>query len=331
MNRIVIIVVAVLLVLVFAGATVTHSVNFNEAAVVTTFGQADEESVLNGSIDGEAGLHFKAPWPFQKVEQTYDTRTQVLDLRPEEIQLADGTSVIVHMTIAWRVTDPLAFFKTLRTVERARGQLESRIAGAREQITAYRFDQLTNRDPAELRLEEAQVAVLQTVQNELTDQGYGLALQDVAITRMVLAEEVTEKVFEQMTANRNAKAQRARSEGVSVAADITSRAQADRDMLLSFAGRQAANIRAQGQLAAARFYEQYQEEPKFAEMLAAYNALPEILMNNTTFIVNSNKFPFNFLFDKPATQGQNEPDSLAGQPAGRAALRAAEDAAAVTD
>src|SRR5258706_3503431 len=91
---------------------VAFQVRFNEAAVVTTFGRADEHSVLNApDANGSGiGLNFKWPWPVQDVRR-YDTRVQILEDQPEQQQTKDAFSVIVNSYLSWRVSKPLAFFR----------------------------------------------------------------------------------------------------------------------------------------------------------------------------------------------------------------------------
>ena len=67
-------------------STVAYRVRYYEAAVVTTFGRADEGSVKNADGTG-AGLHWKWPIPIQDVK-TYDVRLRVLEERGEEQRYA---------------------------------------------------------------------------------------------------------------------------------------------------------------------------------------------------------------------------------------------------
>ena len=68
-----------LIVLVFAAFLTTFTVRFNERAVTTTFGRADESSVI-----ASPGLHFKIP--FVQRETKYDARTRIIQTDQETQQ-----------------------------------------------------------------------------------------------------------------------------------------------------------------------------------------------------------------------------------------------------
>src|ERR1043165_1762196 len=85
--------------------TVTYTVRFTEAAVVTTFGKADQSDV-----HAKPGLGVKWPYPIQSVT-TYDTRVRVVTSKFEQMATADARQVVVETFCTWRVKDPLVFFQ----------------------------------------------------------------------------------------------------------------------------------------------------------------------------------------------------------------------------
>lgn len=100
---------AVALVVVF---TSWYTVDESEQAVVITFGNADETIT-------DSGLHFKMPWPIQKVEvlskETYSLQFGYEQNEDGEIEAYDDETkmitgdeniVLTDLVVQWKITDP---------------------------------------------------------------------------------------------------------------------------------------------------------------------------------------------------------------------------------
>ena len=94
-----------LIVLALGAFSFTYTVQYNERAVVTNFGSADE-----ADLKTDAGLKFKWPYPFQSVT-SYDTRPQIVDALGTQQQTADDKQVIIEAYAVWRVSNPLVFYR----------------------------------------------------------------------------------------------------------------------------------------------------------------------------------------------------------------------------
>src|SRR5687768_6368194 len=112
-------VIGILVVLVLLAYMFMFQVRYDEVAVRTTFDRAEQDDVLNEGDTEEAGLKFRLPPPIQRVH-TYPKRLQILDDPIEERLTKDNYSVLVRTYLAWKIDDPLAFFRTLKTVDNAR-------------------------------------------------------------------------------------------------------------------------------------------------------------------------------------------------------------------
>ena len=200
----------------------TYQVSFHEAAVLTTFGKAGENAVKNEDGQG-AGLYWKLPWPIQEV-RFFDTRVQVLETPLEQLQTKDQQIVVLNDYVAWRIARPLEFLLALKNVPAAEEQLRNRLRNARAIINQYTFDDLTNRDPAKLKLAKAEQAIRKTMQEEAGEKRYGVEIVAVGIKRVILPVDVSEKVFDQMRSTRRMLAQHAQSEGDVAANDIRQKA-----------------------------------------------------------------------------------------------------------
>lgn len=285
---------------------VTFQVNFNEAAVVETLGRADESSVYRGD-SAEPGLlgnlRLRWPVPIQRVH-TYDLRLQLVEAPEEQMNLEGGQTAVLQSYVAWRISDPLAFYRSLRTTEQAEKQLRERLRAAASVVTHYSFDQLTNIDPAKLKLAAAE----QDMKDRLTDdlqrlaksgQPYGVEVESVGIKRIILPDAVAQKVFDQMREYRKNLAQAARSEGAAAADTIVAQASSVRKSIMSFADSRAQAIRAQGDAAATQYYDAFHKDEDFAVFLRKLDTYKQVLKNNTTFMFDTRKGLFHEFYQAP--------------------------------
>lgn len=104
MKRLVIIVLAGVLLVVLLAFSMTYQVRFTEAAVLTTFGKASDDS-----LKLDPGLKFKWPSPIQSVTK-YDTRLRVVQTRQTQAA-SDNRQIIVEAACFWRAKKPLRFFE----------------------------------------------------------------------------------------------------------------------------------------------------------------------------------------------------------------------------
>jgi membrane protease subunit HflC len=299
------ILVSLVIVLILLVAMVTYQVPFNEAAVVTTFGRASQGSVQVGSTGGGVlgNLHLRWPWPIQKVRR-YDLRVHILEDQLEEQQTQDRQGVVMSTYVAWSIADPLAFHRALVTEEEAEVQLRSLLRDARSVVGSYTFADLTASDPERLRLGDVENAMLNRLTGTLDRfareaQPWGLRVERVGIRTLILPEAVTEKVFERMRATRERLAQRARSEGDAMAADIRARARSTRKTILAFAEARAQDIRAEGDAAAAEYYHLFAQDPDLAIFLRKLETYEEVLSHNSTFFFDSSQGVFPEFLEGP--------------------------------
>ena len=301
MKRVLNVAVALVILLVLLGYMITYTVRFNETAIVTTFGSVSENSIINAPVEGEAigggeaGLHFKWPWPIQQVARKYDTRTQVLESSLDQQLTADRQSVNVSLYITWRVTDPLKFYQKLGTITAAQQQLRVQLRGTMSVIGDYQFDELVNADESQLRLEELEQEMVSQIRDTLNEADYGIAVEELGIQRIVLPATVTSSVFERMQAERARIAAAARSRGEAESNSLINRAQSDAATITSFAQARASQIEGEGLQRAQEIFARFAEDEEFAIFLAQLEALREVLAEKTRFILDTSRPPFSLL------------------------------------
>ncbi len=256
-------------------------VRYDEVAVRTTFGGTNDNSVIN-----EAGLYFRLPPPIQQVHN-FPKRVQLLEDETEEIQTRDGYSVILRTYLAWRIDQPLNFFIKLQNTENAQEQIRPLLRNLKTIIGEYDFAQLVNTDESKLKLHEIEERALNEIRTHLTSQNYGVAAEQFGIRRLMLPQEVTQKVFDRMRQARMTMAQRARSEGEEQSVAIRSKADATRQIILAFAENRAQAIRTLGDLEAAEYYKAFQADQDLAIFLRKIETLGKILPHNSTFVLDA--------------------------------------------
>jgi modulator of FtsH protease HflC len=258
-----------------------YQVRYDQVAVRTTFDKADA-----GSVQTEPGLKFRLPWPIHKVTH-YSKRLQLLEDTVEELQTADGKSVIVKTYLTWRIENPLDFYVTLKDPAEAQRQLSSRLREIRGLISRYRLDELVNLDKNVIKLGEIEDQAKATLEKSLAQSGYGLKVESVGIYKIVLPESTTQKVFETMITTRERLSENALQEGQAQASAIRSEAESARERILAFAERRAQTIRSKGDREASKEYESFAANEDFAVFLRKVEALKKMLDHNTTFVLSA--------------------------------------------
>lgn len=284
-----------------------YQVRYDQVAVRTTFDKADASSVQS-----TPGLKWRLPWPIHKVTH-YSKRLQLLEDKIEELQTADGKSVIVRTYLTWRIDNPLDFYVTLKDPGEAARQLSSRLREIRGVISRYRLDELVNTDRDKLKLAEIEDEARTLLEESLAQSGYGLKVESVGLYKIVLPEATTEKIFETMIKTRERLAENALQEGQAQASAIRSEAQSARDRILAFAERRAQAIRSQGDRDAAKEYESFARNEDFAIFLRKVEALKKMLDHNTTFVLSADSLGILDWFNREPGQTPPVRASVAGE------------------
>ena len=281
-------VAAVLLVAVFS-----FQLPQTQSAVVTTFGRPAEVT--------EAGLHFRWPFPFQKVYR-FDHRVRCFaggEGKLEETMTGDGHNILVGIYVNFRIRDAKTFFVTLENLTKAENQLNSWMRGAKNAAFGrYRFNQIINTDPAQMKLGEIQ----DTIRNDLARQAsaYGIEIVGVGVNTINVPKTISEKVFDRMIAERKRIADKYIAEGNSEARKIRIKADSERTIKLAEAEAKAKEIRAQGDAEAAKYYAEFRQDPELAAVLRKLEALRTVMKGRTTLVVDTATPPFDLL--KPGAE-----------------------------
>lgn len=292
-SRFTLLVFGFLVVAVFLLTQMVFTVREGEVVVVTSLGKPIR------AID-DAGLYRRWPWPVHDIHR-FDNRIRMLEGTFEEGLTRDGKNVLLQIYTGWNISDPMLFLERVGSTQQAGSNLDGLLRSHKNaMIGQYRFSELINVDPAELKLEDIEQKLLAAVQPEAGER-YGVAVHIVGIRRIGLPEAITQSVFDRMRAERQEIADRYRSEGEGESIRIRARADSERDQMLATAEAQARSLRAEGDAAAAEFYQVFERDPDLAIFLRKLDTMKEMLNSKATLVLSSESEPFDLLKTGPET------------------------------
>jgi modulator of FtsH protease HflC len=296
--------VILIAVLAFLGFSSIFTVDQTQQAIVLRFGQA-----IN--VVREPGLYFKLPFVDGVVR--VDKRILALDLPVEEVIASDQKRIRVDAFARYRIVDPLRFYQTLGSIERANSQLATFVnSGLRRVLGESTFQQVV-RDERE--------TLMNRIRDQVNGQATGLGIQivDVRIRRADLPEQNSQAVYQRMQTERQREASEIRAEGSEAAQRI--RARADRDVVViqAEANREAERLRGEGDgQRNAIFAGAYGRDPDFFAFYRSMQAYETGLAQTGTRMVLSPDSEFFRYFRQPGTAPAGAAGAASSAPAAAA-------------
>lgn len=242
----------------------------------------------------DAGLHWKWPFPIDTVEK-FDARTHVFSTKFEETYTKDGYTLIVTVSAAWRIADPIQFREKMITVERAQEHLTGLVRTYKNAVIGkHPLSHMVSTDPNALQFDEMEGEMLEKVGREAEDK-YGITVEFIKIKQLGLPKSVTNAVFERMKAERERIAVDIREKGEEVAKRIRAEADTERDKILADAEAEAKLLRGQGDAEAAEYYGVFAQDEDLAIFLRKLDALRNTLEKRSTVILTTEDEPYDLL------------------------------------
>ncbi len=298
MGRALLAVVVVGAILVIGGAA--YQVFETEQVIVTQFGKPV------GAPVSEPGLHFKIPL-IRKVHR-FDKRFLEWDGKANQLPTKDKRFIWVDTYARWRITDPLLFFQRLQNERGAQSRLDDILDGeTRNAIANHELVELvrtSNRTPevdesvAEGADELAAIEdgrdiirqeILAAAQGRTAD--LGIEILDVQFKRINYVEEVQEKVYDRMIAERRRIADRFRSEGEGESARIRGELERDLNQIESEAFKTAEEIKGRADAEAtsiyAAAYDRSADSRRFYEFLKSMETLEQTASSETSILLST--------------------------------------------
>jgi membrane protease subunit HflC len=296
-KKLITIVIAAVLVVIFALLLFTFQVRESEVAVLTTFGKPAANNI------DEPNLYFKWPWPIQQVYR-FDKRVQNFEDKYSENKTADETILLTSVYVGWRISDAKEFFPKFAggSVEAAQRQLEIMLRSAKAAVVSkHNLADFVNSDPQQLKLEAIEREIENALQNQLATQNYGISIDFLGIKKLGLPESVTQTVFDRMKSERQVLISKAQYEGEAKATEIKSTAERQAADVIANAQADATRIEGQGVAEAAKTLSVFQQNPELAIFQLQLAALKNSLNQKSTLIFDERTPPFSLFQNLPAS------------------------------
>ncbi len=267
-----------------------------EQALVLRLGKAERTI-------SEPGLYFKIPLIDEVIR--YERRVLPVDIPAEEVLLGDQKRIEVDTFTRYRIDNPEKFFERF---QQGGSFSPEAVAGQRlRDIISSSMRQVLGTKTLAALLSEERVKImreiLDLVNKEASEKGYGLRVLDVRIRRADLPPQNSESVFERMRSQRITEAKEARAQGGEAAQRIVADANRQRVELVAAAQRDAQILRGQGEgEAIAILADAYGRDPEFFEFYRSLNAYRTSFANGATSMVLSPDHPF-FRYFSPSFEG----------------------------
>lgn len=292
MKKIIILIVLIVLALIIA-ASFFFTVDESEYVVLTQFGNPIR------TLE-QAGLHKKLPW--QTVNR-FDKRMQLYETALIEYLTGDKKNVVLQAFVCWSVEDPLEFFRAVRTFDSAHQKLDDLIcASIGAKLGDYNMSNLISVNTEEVKIPEMERQISSEV-NEKTEEGYGIRIARVGISRLALPEDNARSVYKRMEAERSAIANEYRAFGREEAEKIKAQADREKSDIIATAYKEAQIIQGEGDAKAAEIYaEAYSKAPDFFKLLRTLEAYKKILKQEAMIVMSADSDLLKYLNGAPLTQ-----------------------------
>ncbi len=257
--------VAIVLIVVYSAL---FTVNQNQQAIVLRFGEPIR-------IITNPGLQYKIP----VMDGVVYIDKRILDLEnpSQEVIAADQKRLVVDAFARYKVSDPLRFYQTLGSVERANSQLATLLNSALRRVLGESTFIEIVRDERE--------TLMGRIREQITREGqsFGIAVVDVRIRRADLPEANSQAVFQRMQTQIQREAAEIRAGGNQIAQTI--RAKADRDVTVTVAEAQSRGeqIRGEGDATRNKIYaDAYNQDRDFFSFYRSMQAYEQVMKKGDT-------------------------------------------------
>jgi membrane protease subunit HflC len=289
-----------------------YTVDESEQVVVLQFGAPVGQPVT------QPGLYFKTP--FVQEVRRFDRRLLSWDGHPSQIPTRGEQFILVDTCARWRIADPLKFLQSVHNERGAQNRLNDILDSiVRDFVSKSQLFEIvrskdwkvsqedlkrvivTTEDEQESLLVELKTGreelvrdILETAQKQMPQ--YGIELADIRIKRIDYVEEVQQRVFERMIAERQRMAEQFRSEGAGRAAEIDGETQRLLANITSEARRDAEVIRGQADAAATGIYNKaFGADAEFYAFFRTLESYSKSLGREVMLVINSDSDYFRYL------------------------------------
>jgi len=301
-------VVLVILAIAAFGSGALFIIDETKQVVITQFGKPVGQPISS------AGLHFRAPF----VQQAHSFEKRILnwDGDPNQIPTKDKKYIWVDTTARWKIIDALKFLQSVGNEMSAHSRLDDIINSAtRDAVTNHLLvDAVRDSNRileskelgedaifADEALEHIEVGRQQLTRAILEKAKvlapqYGIEIVDVRIKRVNYVEDVRNKVYDRMIAERKRAAEKYRSEGQGKSAEISGQVGKELKQITSEAYRQAQGVVGKADAEAINIYAHaYSQDPEFYSFLKTLETYQRTIDGNSTIILTTDSDYYKYL------------------------------------
>jgi len=236
----------------------------------------------------EPGLYFKIPF-IQKIRY-FSKQLLDNDSPPAEVITRDKKNLLIDNFSLWRITDPLKFLETVRSVNGARARLDDIV------YSELRVEIGTHDLHAAVTESRETIMAKITKEANVKAAEYGIELADVRIKRIDLPPEIANSIFNRMRTERERIAKEYRSEGNEESTKIRATTDKEKTILIAEAYKQEQIVRGKGDAKAIKIYaDALQKDPKFYAFIRSMEAYKTSLKNDTTILMTEDSDFLKFL------------------------------------
>lgn len=236
-----------------------YMVDEREKAIVFKFGEIVQSN-------DEPGLHWKIP--FVNNVRKFDARIQTMDANPQKYLTDEKKNLVVDSFVKWRVDDVALYYVTVSGDKTAaERRLAQRVNNSlREEFGKRTVQEVVSGDRSQ---------IMDVVQKATDEQAreIGVEIVDVRLKRVDLDDEISERVYRRMEAERSRVAKELRAKGAEEAEKIRSEAERQRRIIVANAHRDGQKLRGEGDAEATRTYaEAFGQDEEFYKLYRSLNA-----------------------------------------------------------
>ncbi len=303
----VLIVVIAVTILAFASGLV-FILDERKQVIITQFGQPLGEPIA------EAGLYFKIP--FIQQANYFEKRILQWDGDPNQIPTEDKKYIWVDTFARWQIDDVLLYLQSVGNEVNAHTKLDNIINSATRNVIAGHqlIEAIRDSDrileateiEADMSLAEEALEPIKLGRRSLEKlilekagrlaPQYGIKLVDVRIKRINYVENVRNKVYDRMIAERKRAAAEYRSEGQGKSAEIEGQLVKELKLITSEAYRKAEGIKGKADAEAINIYAQaYQKDPNFYSFVKTMQTYRDTIDEYSTVILSTDSEYYKYL------------------------------------
>ena len=283
-------------------------VDETKQVVITQFGKPVGNPITT------AGMHFKTP--FIQQAHYFEKRLLEWDGDPNQIPTKDKKYIWVDTIARWKIVDALKFLQSVGNEISASSRLNDIINSAtRDAVTGNLLveavrdsnrildskdlgeDAIVNEEALE-RIDIGRQKLTRSIleKAKVLAPQYGIEIMDVGIRRINYVEEVRNKVYDRMIAERKRAAEKYRSEGFGKAAEIEGQIGKELKLITSEAYRQAQSIVGKADAEAINIYAaSYEQNPEFYSFLKTLETYKGTIDEKSTVILTTDSDYYKYL------------------------------------